>query len=494
MWLSGAAGTGKSSIANSVAELFDSLGHLGASFRFDRSTATPDTPGQLFGNLSYQLANFDGRMREAVLSAMDGGAGGLMSCKNQARHLLVGPTTEAGLLGPVLIVIDALDESSDDNVDIRTSREDLVRAIADEFPKFPSSVKVMITSREEGIISRLMPQCPSCWWKNTADLGSTELDVFTFMRSRVDEIRKQHGKEATWPGETSIEQLSSYADGLFICADVACKFIDGSDDPEVKLRELLASSVDVRADAESKLDRLFLDVIGQRLPITIPVGANEEQRYRNWHYVVDSIVAVKTPLTSEDMDLLLGLSSNCLSRVLIDGSVVKLTTTRTIISHLRPMLRIDNDFKDTVRLLHKSIHDFLTSRAPAHIRVDLPKHDAILAMQCLEYMKHKLRRDICGIDDASLLNSEVDDLSNNIQSRIPEALRYACRHFVQHLNDSANRGLAVPDELVSFITDKLLSWIEVMGLLGELDGAEYSLQMLSGYLKVRGTDSLNRTN
>jgi adenylylsulfate kinase-like enzyme len=36
LWLCGPAGTGKSSVANTIAERMDSLGRLAASFRFDR--------------------------------------------------------------------------------------------------------------------------------------------------------------------------------------------------------------------------------------------------------------------------------------------------------------------------------------------------------------------------------------------------------------------------------------------------------------------------
>ena len=37
LWLSGPAGTGKSSMANSIAMHMDSLGRLAASFHFDRN-------------------------------------------------------------------------------------------------------------------------------------------------------------------------------------------------------------------------------------------------------------------------------------------------------------------------------------------------------------------------------------------------------------------------------------------------------------------------
>jgi hypothetical protein len=47
LWLSGAVGTGKSSVANSIAKYFHSFGRLGASFCFSRHDIRPETPGCL---------------------------------------------------------------------------------------------------------------------------------------------------------------------------------------------------------------------------------------------------------------------------------------------------------------------------------------------------------------------------------------------------------------------------------------------------------------
>ena len=146
--LSGAAGTGKSSIANSVAQQLDSLGQLGASFCFDRNVVTPDTPGHLFGNLCHQLACFDDQLRIAVLSAIHRGCSGAMSCRIQARKLLVEPILDTEIIGPVGIVIDALDESGKDDKNTGTNRETLVHAIVHEFSALPATVKVLVTSRD----------------------------------------------------------------------------------------------------------------------------------------------------------------------------------------------------------------------------------------------------------------------------------------------------------------------------------------------------------
>lgn len=483
LWLSGPAGTGKSSVANSVAERLHSLGRLGASFRFDRDVVTADTPGQLFGNLCYQLAHFDDQFRAAMLSAILRKPSRGMSLKMLARTLLVEPIRGMEIIGPVVIVIDALDESGADDEQSRVTRETLVRVIVEELPTLPTSVKVLITSRDEGSISRLMPNCPSSFRKNIVDDEGTREDILKYIQFRMREIRKLRPNPLDdWPGLAKESALAHYSDGLFIWAHVACTFLQSGYDPDIQLEELLKAS-DQRVAAEAKLDRLYTDIINRnRSGLAIPADS--------WHYVVDSIVALKTPLTVRDMDLLLGLSVGRQTFALISGRQIKLTTSYNIISSLRPILRIDAEIKSVVRLLHKSVFDFFTDRADESIRVDLIAQNGLLAMQCLEQMNHNLRYDICGISNISLLNSEVDEFSDRIRDSIPEALRYACRYFANHLSDVFTPLPALMDELHKFVTQKLLYWIEIMGLLNQLPEAEVSLQILSDYLKVDLTSSM----
>src|SRR5436190_1290425 len=57
--LSGPAGTGKSSIAHTIAFRFDNLGRLGSSFCFARSRQAELRPDTLFPTLACDLASHD---------------------------------------------------------------------------------------------------------------------------------------------------------------------------------------------------------------------------------------------------------------------------------------------------------------------------------------------------------------------------------------------------------------------------------------------------
>ncbi|KDQ12001.1 hypothetical protein BOTBODRAFT_92314, partial [Botryobasidium botryosum FD-172 SS1] len=70
LFLSCGAGTGKSSIANSLAAQYDSLGSLGSTFFFDRAVAGRNAPDGLFKSVARELAARDPIIREAVVAAL----------------------------------------------------------------------------------------------------------------------------------------------------------------------------------------------------------------------------------------------------------------------------------------------------------------------------------------------------------------------------------------------------------------------------------------
>ena len=136
------------------------------------------------------------------------------------------------------------------------------------------------------------------------------------------------------------------------------------------------------------------------------------------------------------MESLLGLSARQPKKPLIDGSQIKLTKASTILSSLRPILRMDSGNKGAIQLLLKSVYDFLTSCASHPIWVNISAQNSILAIQCLQLMNCHLKYDICNIGDRSLLNAEVEGLTALVRKCIPEALQYACLFFVYHVKDA----------------------------------------------------------
>ncbi|KDQ50197.1 hypothetical protein JAAARDRAFT_142321, partial [Jaapia argillacea MUCL 33604] len=112
MWLYGVAGCGKSSIAHSVAQKFQSKGHLAATFFCSRSEESRAKPMKIIPTLAWQLAKIHQGFRQAVISY-------LMqndiptAIQFQFENLLKVPLskmTEQPVNRGYVIVIDALDE------------------------------------------------------------------------------------------------------------------------------------------------------------------------------------------------------------------------------------------------------------------------------------------------------------------------------------------------------------------------------------------------
>ena len=86
-------------------------------------------------------------------------------------------------------------------------------------------------------------------------------------------------------------------------------------------------------------------------------------------------------------------------------------------------------------------------------------------------MKKRLKRNICNLDDHAVL-SRVKDLSTHRKSHIGEALEYACQFWTRHLVNTPSSGLdteKVRKAIDEFFTIHLLSWIETLAIIGNLE-------------------------
>jgi hypothetical protein len=471
--LSGGAGTGKSSVANSVAAIFDQIGRLGASFRFNQDKDRLNSPDYLFTNIAYQLAYFNNQLKGEIVSVL--GRNGniqMLPLQNQVQKLISDTTCQVDMIGPVVIVIDALDECGNSN-----TRASMLDAFAAAVGSLPAYLKVVITSRDEHDIRTVLGHIGTK--KDILLANRTRDDIRAYIHNEMAKIRRhQQQLPRGWPGLTNEQKLADLASDLFIWASVACKFIY-EQDAEVQLSTLLDPNLSAGGTLD-KLDKLYLHILLR----TYETGSyNDPAAFR---YVVGSILMLKNPLGRELLDVLLGLSRSLISNPLSlpGGTSIKLTSAEMIISSIRSLLRSEDG---PIRVLHLSVSDFFTDPrrcTDQRFSIDKAAINCVLSFRCLAIMNGMLKMDICGIRDHTLFNSEVDELEDRGRRYIPEALRYACRFFAQHINDCSGLDQTTLEELDRFISIHLLRWVEVMSLLGKLSGAEVSVRLLLKYAKV----------
>jgi len=213
---------------------------------------------------------------------------------------------------------------------------------------------------------------------------------------------------------------------------------------------------------------LYLQVLHEAFP-----SISREQRVR-LKIVQGTVVLLFDPLDSESIECLLGLEES---------------TVRSTLRSLHSIMTVPVAGGGPVRLIHPSYHDFLVDADrcdDVDFLVDMRLQHTLLAEHCLRVLQ-TLSPDICKIEDPTVYNREVVDLSKRVATHIPVYVQYACRHWASHL-PNGNVHDTILDLLERFCSKQLLNWLEIMSLLGVLDGAITTLQSAHGMIEVRHLD------
>jgi hypothetical protein len=152
LWLSGPAGKGKSAIAHTIANWFSDAGGLGSCYCFDREADRRHE--KIFSTIARDLADRDSGMRRALADTVQH-ASALKTTADivqQWQKLLMEPLQKLSesTVGPVVIVIDALDESG-----AAKTRSDLLCILSGklqdsavpQITELPKNFRFIVTSR-----------------------------------------------------------------------------------------------------------------------------------------------------------------------------------------------------------------------------------------------------------------------------------------------------------------------------------------------------------
>ncbi|TBU21718.1 hypothetical protein BD311DRAFT_827947 [Dichomitus squalens] len=152
-FLFGGAGTGKSAIAHSTGIYFKALRRLGSFFCFDRNFQGDRHPESVISTIARDLANRNPDFRRALANVLRDQRELEESTDFAAQWegLILEPLKHVTLVGPVLVVIDAFDESS--FTDAR-SRRLLLSLLTEGSAQLPPNFRILVTSRPERDVAR----------------------------------------------------------------------------------------------------------------------------------------------------------------------------------------------------------------------------------------------------------------------------------------------------------------------------------------------------
>jgi hypothetical protein len=145
-YLSGVAGSGKSTIAHTIALRYDQLGRLGSSFCFDRADQANRRPDNIFSTIARDLADLDPQRKRVLwLTVKEKRSLRITRApREQFDKFILIPAKNMNTIGPVVIVIDGLDECGDEG-----SRKVILSILAEAVRNLPSNFRILITARPE---------------------------------------------------------------------------------------------------------------------------------------------------------------------------------------------------------------------------------------------------------------------------------------------------------------------------------------------------------
>ena len=467
--MNGLAGTGKSTIAKTVAERLFADGQLGASFFCSRDFEDRRNLHLIFPTLATQLARKYTKFRLILTPLIQSDPNiAYESLYSQMEKLIVRPLNESGI--STAIVIDALDECEDEEpASVILS---VIGRLVSEIPE----VKFFLTGRPETHVSvgfrlPLLAKMTDVFILHAVEPDQVSNDIQLFFKTSFSElVDRQRGLD-NWPTKGQLDRLCERAAGLFVYAAATFKFIDSKRrDPRTQL-DLLLQSEKIGVREGKSLDSLYTSILQEGF------GDSDPEYDAKTRSVLGAVVLVANPLSPSAIAMLLGFDAKDVPPLLSSAS---------------SLLILQEDVNCPVRPFHKSFPDFITDPIRCtnpRFHISPPDHHAQLLISCFSLMDRALQKNMCKLPDG-VANSDIGDLKERTERHINPALRYACTSWHTHLVGLVD-GDTVPSHaptiiptLRQFLETKFLCWLDVLSVLGAVKNAVEALQVTTDWLEV----------
>ncbi|KAI2885980.1 hypothetical protein CBS13152_7275 [Aspergillus niger] len=448
-WLNGGAGTGKSTIARTVAQSFEAKGQLGASFFFKRGEPDRCNAKRLIPTVTKELIKQNKDLASGVIKAIEQDPEiAAKDVTEQFNKLLLEPLKSVAMYQSrtLVIVIDALDECENDKE---------IEKILQFLPRVHQSsnmrLKIFLTSRPELPLRRFFEKEGShrrLVLEKVAEEAIRE-DIVRFLEHRFTEIGAQANTGKDWPGNEVVEALATVCIPLFISAATICRFVEQpGEDPVERLAVILNNQLRY----VTRMDKTYGPILDRTLRERDE--DDQETQITRFNGIVGVIILLSAPLTISALSEFVG----------IRAKIVELH-----LGLFHSVLRIPDEQHLPVRILHLSFREYLlTTQSRFHVDAGTKHND--ITSHCFRVMGQYLKRDICKLNSFSTRRADIR--SETTKQYIPEELRYSCRYWTFHLMQSKRSISDISDvEILSFLEKHFLHWLEVMSLMGELSEA-----------------------
>ncbi|KDR74792.1 hypothetical protein GALMADRAFT_249682 [Galerina marginata CBS 339.88] len=409
MWLYGPAGSGKSAIARSIAELCAKEGVLVASYFFSRFDSTRNHCRSLIATIAYQASLCFPDIRDRMIGTIEHDP--LIfarSLDSQIFSLIVEPLQErigSGYFNATtparVVIIDGLDECED-----RNSQVKVLEAISKSLHHHRLPFLFLITSRPEpdirgafdfGYLSQVSTRNP------LDDNYLPSEDILRFLRDKFSEIEDFHPFRAqippAWPPEDALQILVDKSSGQFIYASTVVKFVKSTRHRPPQRLEIILGIRPVQHERPfAELDALYMHILSS--------VANLEAAVQ----ILALQLLSKYPFKVNKMEILLSLDTGDIPILLCDlTSLVSVDESESF-----------GNPGTVLRVFHASLGDFLFDQSRSkQFWINAPLRHAefaVLYLQDLTRVKtyddfHNLRFHIQGAAPTRELQEKVVESS-----------------------------------------------------------------------------------
>ncbi|PPQ85245.1 hypothetical protein CVT25_010018 [Psilocybe cyanescens] len=457
-WLTGQAGSGKTTIAYTIAKRFESGQPtiLGASFLCSRQFDETRSLNRVLPTISYQLS-YKCRSYVSALHAQLADKSTVVDhdFSEQMQELFVGPWLDP--LRPhdpatYLVIVDALDE-----IDESGGSKFLDLLLTTINQQHFIGLKFLVASRTD---PRIVEICHSFESRAICRLQDVPIED-----ADVDIERYLDIKLPSIVGRPEITEIRRRASGLFIYAATVVRILTSSQsitdiEQMRRLNKFLSKPSGISRRGKSPIDELYEQILCEAFSDFME-EEDLNPRLRILFTFLCTFERISTSVAAALMD--------------DDDKLAK-----AVLNDLHAVLYIQDG---RVFWYHASFPDFLFSQHRSNFRIgneeynfwcDEVAHRNLLATSCLRVMNSDdcgLRFNMGDIRSSYLLDSEhVEVISEQVNKNIRPVLRYSLFHWVAHLSypPSFDDARNILSRILEFLQIRVLFWIEAMNLLGSV--------------------------
>lgn len=470
-WLTGQAGAGKTTIAQTIADKFtDDDGHvggqatiLGANFFCSQQFAETRVLNHVIPTIAYQLSRKYAPYADALYAA-DKFDSVKHPVSSQIRDLLVGPWLTAKHTDDIplyLIVIDALDEVN--GAGGAELLRNLLRVVKENRIGL-RGLKFLITSRTNpeiaGLCATFLPNSV-CRLQNVP-VDEANSDIAKYLRAKLPHIS---GNKASID---LLAQLQERAQGLFIYAATVVKYLDPhklTRGEQIQLLQDFLSGATVEMDAESAIDALYQQILLRAF------GGLRKNTLSGRLRILYTFLCAAERIPTE------------IAASITSGSIDS-DVAQQVLHDLHAVLYTSEDGR--VFWYHTSFPDFVFDIRRSNFNIqnedyrfwcDMTVHHDLMATECFHIIKASLRFNMCDISSSFLLDSEHIS-PETVGHSIGPVLAYSLCHWADHLvpPHTPARTANIISLISNFLQLQVLFWIEAMNLLKSVNKCPHMLE------------------